>query len=305
MSQSSPLKDNGFFINNSNYNTSSSGYWEPHTASIDFCESNYLLSDLVVEPHNVWSSFIGLSLFGIVGIIYGNPTRERRTFLIYFTLLVIGLGSACLHATLHWCFQSSDELPMIYLIIGALYAVIEVDSPKNSPKYPHLATYLILLCCANTAIYYTFQHLFVIFFLTFATLTVMVFYFHVQIAWRLYYHENNTDGNKNKNRNIALRFYLWHHISYSFIAFPIWVLDQFHCEYLIPIYNNLPFPLRGMTFHVVWHICAGMGAHFFIQFLCACRADALGMVCDTRFVLGVIPVVIAKKLKDDVNTKQE
>jgi hypothetical protein len=62
----------------------------------------------VVELHNTWSSLAGLSLFGLVGIWKGNPTRELRYALGYLILFLIGLGSAGLHGTLHWIFQSSD-----------------------------------------------------------------------------------------------------------------------------------------------------------------------------------------------------
>ena len=308
--------DTGYFINNSENNngdyssvsTSEAGYWEPHTSSIDFCESNYLLSPHIVEPHNVWSSLFGLSLFGILGILYGNPTNEWRIFLIYFILLIIGLGSACLHASLHWCFQSFDELPMIYLVVVGLFAIIEVDSPRRKPKYPRLAIYLVLLSCINTAVYYKYQHLYLIFLLTFSGLTVVAFGLHVQIAKRLYDENKKIErggtimirGKKIRYNNnaIALRFYKLHGISYVLIASPIWVLDQFHCGYLLPIYNALPFPLKGMTLHVVWHTCAGLGVHYFVQFLCAVRASELGMECDTKSLLGILPVVtVAKESK--------
>ena len=303
---SHPSKNSGYFINSSSDGHSSSGgFWEPHTASIDFCESNYLMTDLAVEPHNVWSSLVAFTLLGVVGIVYGNPTREWRTFLVYFILQIIGLGSAGLHATLHWFFQSFDELPMIFLVICSFYAVLEVDSAKGERKYPHLAEYLILLSCASTAIYYSFQQMYAVFLVTFASMAVMLACLHANIALRLYHEvrdgkNKQVDADEIKTKKIALRFYALHHIAYTLIASPIWVIDQFHCGYLLPIYNNLPYPLTGMTLHVAWHVCAGIGAHFFIQFLCACRAGTLGMVCDTRCVLGVIPVVI---VNDKSNTK--
>ena len=276
-----------YFINNSDDNgNSSGGYWEPHTSSIDFCESNYLLMDHIVEPHNVWSSIIGLSLVGIFGILYGNPTKEWRFTIVYVTLIVIGIGSACLHGSLHWCFQSADELPMIYLVIGAFYAILEVDSPRGRPKYPHLSTYLLLLSVINTAVYYKFQQYYIIFLATFNALVIGLLYLHVQIALRL--HNENKIGKENINNTIALRFYLWHYIAYIGVASPSWILDQFYCGYLLPLYNKMPFPLQGMTLHVVWHICAGYGAHLFIQFIAACRASTLGMVCDVRHVLGIL-----------------
>jgi dihydroceramidase len=297
-----PFKNSGFINNSNDGHPSSTGLWKPHTASIDFCESNYLITDLVVEPHNVWSSLLGFTLLGIVGIALGNPTREYRTFLIYLILLIIGIGSACLHATLHWCFQSFDELPMIYLVLCGMYIVLEVDSPMGEQKHPHLAKYLILLSSVCTAVYYAFQQLYAVFLLSFISMTVLIFCLHIQIARRLYHEvregkQTRINGAENKTKEIALRFYALHHIAYTLIASPIWVLDQFYCEYLIGIYNNLPYPLTGMTLHVAWHLCAGIGAHFFIQFLCACRADALGMVCATRRVLGVLPVVTIHKPK--------
>jgi dihydroceramidase len=86
-------------------------YWEPHTSSIDFCEENYLHSNYIVEIHNVWSSLLGISLFGIIGLIYHpNLNHEKRNLLAYWILVLIGIGSAGLHGSLHWIFQSSDEV---------------------------------------------------------------------------------------------------------------------------------------------------------------------------------------------------
>lgn len=306
------MSQSQFINNNSNVhilNKINDGYWEPHSSSIDFCETNYLHTNLIVEIHNVWSSILGLSLFGIVGIIYGNPTNETRTFIYYFILFIIGIGSACLHGTLHWYYQSSDELPMLWLVLCGVYAVIEVDSPAGQPKYPNLALYLIGVSCLNTAIYYRFQHLFIVFFINFNMIVYAMVYKHLQIAWRIYKRvkeeerlkeeEATTKGNssnnwRTRNDKIALKFYIWHAIVYTLIASPLWVLDQFHCEYLLPIYNNkLPGVLQGCTLHVLWHVFAGLGAYYFGQFLCTVRATTLGISCDTRRVLlGVLPVVV-------------
>lgn len=308
-----------------------------HTASIDFCESNYLLSNVIVEPHNVWSSIVAFTVLGAVGIVCGNPTQERRIFLIYFILLIIGIGSACLHATLNSTFQSFDELPMLYLIICSFYAVLEIDAPpkEGKQKYPNLPIYLFLLSCVCTAVYTIFQQLYVVFLITFISMTVVIFSLHIRIARRLYYDVRNkkqkthTSTNNNnrrrrmttttttttttmtkeiainnnnggiKTKEIALRFYILHHIAYTIIASPIWVIDQFGCNYLLPTYNRLPFPFTGMTLHVLWHFSSALGTHYFIQFLCSCRMDALGIVGDVRYVLGFLPVVIV--IDDNIN----
>jgi dihydroceramidase len=296
--------------NNSNNNVELHTRHRHHTASIDFCESNYLLSNVIVEPHNVWSSIVAFTFLGAVGIVYGNPLHEWRIFALYFILLLIGIGSSALHATLYSSYQSIDELPMLYLIICSFYAVLEIDTPKNEKKqkYPNLHIHLLLLSCVCTAVYYFFQQLYVIFLLTFILLTVIIFSLHIRIAMRLHHEVQNKKKNNNNSRTtittkeIALQFYKLHHVAYTIIASPIWVIDQFGCNYLLSTYNRLPFPFTGMTLHVLWHFCAGLGTHYFIQFLCACRMDALGIVGDVRYVVfGLLPVVIV--VDDNIKTK--
>eukprot|EP00536_Pseudo-nitzschia_multiseries_P010802 jgi/Psemu1/204148/e_gw1.342.40.1 len=133
------MQSRDYFINSSSGGqTTTGGYWEPHSSSIDFCETNYLLSPHVVEPHNVLSSLWGLSLLGVIGMCRGNPTGELRFKVAYGVLGVIGMGSAALHGTLHWVFQSSDELPMIYLVIAGLYCCLENDTKRVAyPWLPH------------------------------------------------------------------------------------------------------------------------------------------------------------------------
>jgi len=306
-----------YFINDSNSINVELPTRRDHTASIDFCESNYLLSNVIVEPHNVWSSIVAFTVLGAVGIVCGNPMQEWRIFLMYFILLIIGIGSACLHATLDSTFQSFDELPMLYLIICSLYAVLEIDTPhKGERKYPNLPIYLFLLSCVCTAVYYIFQQLYVVFLITFISMTVVIFSLHIRIAIRLNNEVvrnqkrtrtatnnnrmtttneiaiHNYNGKTTTTKEIALRFYKLHHIAYTIIASPIWVMDQYGCNYLLPTYNRLPFPFTGMTLHVLWHFSSALGAHYFVQFLCSCRMDALGIVGDVRYVLGLLPVVI-------------
>jgi hypothetical protein len=120
--------------------------------------------------------------------------------------------------------------------------------------------------------------------------------------------QNNEKNNNNSRtmittKEIALRFYKLHHVAYTIIASPIWVIDQFGCHYLLSTYNRLPFPFTGMTLHVLWHFCAGLGTHYFVQFLCACRMDALGIVGDVRYVVfGLLPVVVIV-VDDNIKTK--
>ncbi|MGK3743751.1 MAG: hypothetical protein ACI90V_010610 [Bacillariaceae sp.] len=344
-----------YFINNGDEQiVVDDGYWEPHTSSIDFCETNYLHSSYVVEPHNVFSSLWGLCLLGLIGMYYGNPTGEIRFKIAYGILILIGIGSAALHGTLHWIFQSADELPMIYLVISALYCLLELgdddddddvtapmipspsqqkDSNKNNNKkvlkYPWLPHIFVVLGIVNTLIYFRFQQIYVVFLLTFIVMIMAALILHVQIAWRqrqiiiisssttTTFPDNNNNNNNNNtsttsliirrnNAKIALRFYVWHYVVFLGIAVPIWILDQFWCTNLLPIYNSLPYFLRGCTLHVVWHLMAGLGGYTILQFLVTCRMSVLGLPCKIQWILGIIPVVVSAAVSSRYkeNTKQ-
>ena len=437
-----------YFINNGDQ-TVDDGYWEPHTSSIDFCETNYLHSSYIAEPHNLFSSLWGLSLLGLIGIYYGNPTGEIRFKIAYGILILIGIGSAALHGTLNWVFQSADELPMIYLVISAMYCLIELGDddditvPIPSPsqqkynnnnnsnnnnkvlKYPWLPRIFVVLGIINTLIYFRFQQIYIVFLLTFIVMIMAAFILHVQIAWRqrqiiilslsttfpntdkddetttsnnsnnnrnnnnirrnnaphifvvlgiintlIYFRfqqiyivflltfivmimaafilhvqiawrqrqiiilslsttfpntdkddetttSNNSNNNRNNNNNmtvniirrnnaqIALRFYVWHYVVFVGIATPVWILDQFWCKNLLPIYNSLPYFLRGCTLHVIWHVMAGLGGYTILQFLVTCRMSVLGLPCKIQWILGIIPVVVsAVSSRCKENTKQ-
>jgi len=309
-----------YFLNESKganvANTTTGGennhYWEPHTASIDFCETNYLLSGHIVEPHNVWSSLLGLSLFGLLGMLRDQPIKgELRMTITYLVLFVIGIGSAALHSTLHWVFQSSDELPMIYLVFCVVYNCLEIKSPSgnaNVARYPNLHLYLFFAAIINTTIYFIFQHLFLIFFLTFSIMGGLSLFLHVQIYWEFRnllhnshrYPPEEVDTQRNSAVYIEhIQMVLWFFqlgVLFFLIGFGIWFVDQFGCTVLLPYYDALPFPLKGCTLHVVWHINSGIAVHCLCQFLTAARAFYLDIECEVTLVLlGTVPFVTRKK----------
>ena len=89
-----------------------SGFWTPHSSSVDFCEPNYVLSNYIAEPFNSISSLF-IFYLGCIGLRYSNPTHEARFSCMYIILMLIGLGSTALHCTLSWLPQSSDEVKCI------------------------------------------------------------------------------------------------------------------------------------------------------------------------------------------------
>ncbi len=255
------------------------GYWEPHTSSIDFCEANYLLSPYVVEFHNTWSSIVGIALFGAIGLFYGNPTKEFRFTVSYTILILIGLGSACLHGTLDWKYQSSDELPMIYQILSFVYISMEQESPINEPKYPKLPLYLTITSIVNTLIYFTFQDFYAVFLATYSLALTA----HVALIGQMFYSGNKVTQNPISRKICMITFGL-----YFLVASPIWVFDMLCCQFTLDhIANNL----YGMTFHIIWHFLAGYGAYCTIVFFECFRMDSLQIKFHANYLLGFIPVV--------------
>ena len=258
-----------------------SGYWSPHSSSIDFCEPNYAHTSHIVEIHNVWSSIVGLSLVGCFGLKYGNPTNEWRYTIVYLILIIIGIGSACLHGTLHWIFQSADELPMIYIVIGLFYAVVECETPKGQQKYPWLPSALVGLAMINTAIYYTFQHLYLVFIATYSIMTIGT---TIGLVRLLFYR----DGRRPEAKKLFWQGEMW----YSLIGIPVWALDMLLCHQVRFVADVFPGWLGGMTPHIIWHCAAGMGAYFLTLTCCCCRAETLGVQYELCFVFGIVPIIV-------------
>jgi len=250
------------------------GLWEPHSSSIDFCELNYEHTNSIVEFHNTWSSLAGIALFGLIGMVWGNPMKELRHSIAYSILLLIGVGSAGLHGTLHWIFQSSDELPMVYLVTLLNYLCVEYDSREL--KYPRLPSFLVVLMVVNTFVYYTFQHLWAVFVTTYSISTLLNFYLMYMVVYK-----------KNSGGNIGRRINNRTLLCYGTIGFPLWVLDMTYCNWLL---DNIYAHTLGITLHIIWHILAGYGGYCVIVCMEYCRMKTLGVPCECKFWFGVVPI---------------
>ena len=247
-----------------------------HTSSVDFCEENYFVSKHFAEFHNTWSSLI-MIFPALVGLVYANPTKEWRFTVMFLNLAFIFAGSILLHMSLEAIQQSLDEVPMLWLNNMLLYSLIELKSPRGKSKYPYLAPFMIVFCAAETVMYYTFRNLYVVFLGTFIPLTVVV------VLWtgKLALFTKNVSP-------IAKNLYIASTISYSIIGSPLWILEMNLCHHFIPYFRLA----GGMTFHILWHIGAGLGAYFMIMFLIASRVQALGGTVGLKWVLLVFPIAI-------------
>jgi len=252
-------------------------FWEPHTSSIDFCESNYLHSNYIVELHNTWSSIIGLSSFGFLGLALNNHTGETRHIVAYVVLALIGLGSAGLHGTLHWFLQSADELPMMYLLMSLLHLCAEHDAPVSKPNYPKMPQILSVLAVVNTFIYYYLQRFYFVFICTFISEAAAVLVWIRRILYA-----------KGDRRQVAKRICNTGIMSIVAAASPCWLWDMLRCREFIDYADKYFY---GMTPHVAWHFGAGFGAYCVIVSLECCRLEELQIPYKVKFFGGVFPLV--------------
>jgi dihydroceramidase len=260
------------------------GYWLPHSSSVDFCEPNYLLSNYIVEPHNTWSSLL-ISLIALVGLLYGNPTREWSVAIMYVVLTVIGIGSAGLHSTMHWLLQSSDEVPMLWQILSFLHLLtqLRLTSTGASTAAQRLVGYaFIALTVIQTVLYYRFQQVYVIF------IGSIILYSMVIALWTASLFKEKIAPDQQ-----AIRWLLWKwaFICYVVLGFGLWVLDMALCAQLLPLYRLA----GGATLHIFWHIFASLGSYLIATFLVVVRLQRSGKLAALRWVLPFIPVCQAPR----------
>lgn len=252
------------------------GFWEPHSSSVDFCEPNYLHSVYVAETHNAWSSLY-MVLLTSVGMLYSNPTNELRNTTMFLVLFFVGWGSVGLHGTLHWVFQSADEVPMLWMNLAFFFALNNIYTPIGEST-TKMAAFLTLVGVVQTYVYYTFQQYYWIFIATYVAGVVVIV---LHSAYLTFAHKNSID--------FPVRWWLFSRaiFSYVIIAAVLWIVEMNFCSTFLPYFTAW----QGLSFHILWHIGAGLGTYLEILFLVTLRCQALGGVVEVQWVPRCAPIV--------------
>lgn len=157
------------------------GFWGERTATIDWCESNYELSEYMAEFWNTVSNLvmIVLPLYSIAWslrlrrrnarlrqealrgqLIASQFELPRSVVLAQLGLLLVGVGSWMFHMTLLYPMQLLDELPMIYgsaILIFAQHDLIlsvnEFEHGASKALRPVAALALALYSALVTFVY--------------------------------------------------------------------------------------------------------------------------------------------------------
>jgi dihydroceramidase len=152
-------------------------FWGEPTATIDWCENNYEVTEYIAEFWNTLSNLVMIVL-PVYGIYWSVRQKQNKknlnnfiirnsTLAVYFALMMIGSGSWLFHMTLLYPMQLLDELPMIYGFGCGLFALFDIlesayqleneaKNEKNKTNLPSRLTVFALIvfyCLMVTFIY--------------------------------------------------------------------------------------------------------------------------------------------------------
>lgn len=232
-----------------------SGYWS-QSATIDWCESNYVLSHYIAEFWNTISNlaFIIPQLVQYIALSkYKCVEPAFRT--AYLGLVLVGIGSLCFHLTLSRTMQMFDETSMILVALQGFYLLCIIRFPKINKKF--LAFSLIFYGLAFLGLYIflvewpIFHH----------TAFGLVVYGGVIISFHL-------------KRVHGQNYEFWTVVAIQHLGFAFWLFDKHYCDMLIQFReHHVPGLLRPLfQFHALWHLLMGLGSHIFICGLIKFRA---------------------------------
>ncbi|KAG0378869.1 Alkaline ceramidase 3 [Mortierella sp. AD032] len=235
------------------------GYWSPNTASVDWCENNYVVSYYIAEFWNTISSLFIIAL-GELGL-YLCPTKEKRFKIAFRTISLVGIGSTLFHGTLRHKMQLLDELPMIYAATSLLFICTETKYGAQGRWFPiSLAAWLVLTSIIVSITggklqFYTFQASFGILQLGIVYLTTTLHQRHKSIvaSW-----SSSTSNNNTKNASAWL---IQRALGVYFFAVAIWLIDLHLCEFVNGVGPQSVLKWNPQ-FHAWWHVLSISGVYF-------------------------------------------
>jgi len=193
-------------------------------------------------------------------------------------MLVCGIGSVCLHGTLHWAFQSADELPMLWGNLAFIFALSHMYSLQTESNV-FAASVFVATGLLQTYLYFAFRHVFGVFVVMYGTGVALVLYWlGTSVPAALDEAERN------------MRFWLFSRsiFSYLILGFVLWIYEMHNCDSLEPHF----LAWGGMSFHILWHFGAALGTYLMILLTIVCRAQALAFVVELDWICyGLVPII--------------
>ena len=208
-----------------------SGFWGVPTASIDWCEQNYVVTRFVAE---FWNSVSSLAMVaaGLVGL---SSRRFAKAIRVAFGLLVlVGLGSVAFHGTLRFELQMLDELPMLYLVTWLTWLLVETEPGRRLGWwFPAALIGYVLLATAGATLNRGDAQ-FLAFHVSFGALEVFCL---ARVTWIAL-----------RPANRPVRAWFTVGLAAYATGIAVWFVDLEACP-----------RVSGMQLHAVWHVLVSIG----------------------------------------------
>lgn len=237
--------------------TSYEPFWGPPSATIDWCEENYLFTPYIAEVVNAFTN-IGFVLLA-THHIYSTFKNRLGWMYIFISLgfASVGLGSFMFHSTLLYEHQMMDELPMVWVTaipFGYLYGwkkgqPWEFCWNAGSLLITSLFTYIYIFVYRNPAFHQIF----------YAALNFALIYKSVKTIKQVV---------PNKESRKSLYTLLILSLSLFGFGFLIWNLDNIYCSNIRSWRRDIlgwPFGIL-LEGHGWWHVFTGLGIYYFILY---------------------------------------
>ncbi|BFZ00462.1 hypothetical protein BsWGS_03501 [Bradybaena similaris] len=258
------------------------GYWGKPTATIDWCEENYVVSLYVAEFWNTVSNVV-MIFAPLVMVYFGRQDNHEKRFIYSFLALsVVGIGSWLFHMTLRYSMQLMDELPMIWGSSVQIYSLYLMKSKPDEESFI-LRRLLIAYCIVVTLVYILINDP-IFHQVSYAVMVCCI----VVLASRICL-----------TSNCSKLFFLVSLLTYI-LGFLLWNIDNIFCSNLRSIRSQIFGGTSGMLFecHAWWHIFAGSGTYLGLLFAVHTRYLYLHRKPQLKFLLRCWPYI---SVREDVN----
>ncbi|OMJ10332.1 putative alkaline ceramidase dcd3A [Smittium culicis] len=250
------------------------GFWGPVTASVDWCEDNYVKSYYIAEFYNTISSLV-IFLVGEYGVRKAKSDRLAIN-LMFRAISLVGIGSVLFHCTLKQPMQMFDEIPMLWSAITILYTLSNSRYKLDQLWFKAALIGVGLLSTFLTA-FFRGSTQFLLFHISFGSLEISGFILLYLAKADL--HSKFASKCDNISKNLFSNGLKWYGL-----AVICWLIDTFFCEYInagpqsiIPIYFQL---------HAFWHIFVSFGlVNFVVLVVVYCKVNSGESV---RLKLGLL-----------------
>ncbi|KAJ3109785.1 Alkaline ceramidase 3 [Phlyctochytrium planicorne] len=271
------------------------GYWGPVTSSLDWCEENYIVNYYICEFWNSLSNAIYLILSFIGMYNCWKIVAETRTHMSFIILIIVGFGSFAFHASLLFETQMMDELPMIYCACVLVYNIIHTFPPERNKIIT--AVGLTAYAGVISIVYLYYPNPLIHQFSYGLLVSIMVFtpFFHIRYI--------STVQKKGIATSIA---YLYAFSLITYLGgFVIWNFENFNCDLVRKIKNDLGYPWRVVfELHSWWHYGTGFGTYGSILMQTYLRMLAKGRK-DVRIVWAPFPFLVSSLSRQQILEEAE